>query len=159
MKKSVYLETTVVSYLCAKPSRDLLIAARQETTREMWSSLAAHFDPHVSALVFQEAGSGDADQARKRLEAIAGMPMLELDEEARSLAEKIIVGNGVPSAYPEDALHIALAAVNGLDLLLTWNFAHLNNPFTRMMVRQIVENHGYRCPEICSPDELMEVTP
>jgi hypothetical protein len=58
--------------------------------------------------------------------------------------------------YPEDALHIAVAAVNGIDVLVTWNFAHLNNPFTRMMVRHLVENAGYRCPELCSPDELLE---
>jgi hypothetical protein len=82
--------------------------------------------------------------------------MLEADDEARLLAERIIGGGGVPGEFPEDALHIAVAAVNGLEILLTWNFAHLSNPFTRMMVRQIVENEGYWCPETCSPEELLE---
>jgi len=82
--------------------------------------------------------------------------MLDLDDEARTLAEKIIGDNGIPTQYPEDALHIAVAAVNGMDVLVTWNFAHLNNPFTRIRVREIVENEGYVCPEICSPDELLE---
>jgi len=83
--------------------------------------------------------------------------MLDIDDEARMLAEKIIAKKGIPAQYPEDALHIAVAAVNGIEVVITWNFAHLNNPFTRRMVRQIVENEGYACPEICSPEELLEV--
>jgi hypothetical protein len=92
-----------------------------------------------------------------RLAAIEAFPMLDIDEEARSLAERIITGRGIPDKYPEDALHIAVAAVNGMDVLVTWNFAHLNNPFTRRSVRRIVEQEGYFCPEICSPQELLEV--
>jgi len=83
--------------------------------------------------------------------------MLDVDDDARTLAEKIIAGHGIPEEYPEDALHIAIAAVNGMDVLVTWNFAHFNNPFTRMKVRKIVEHAGYACPEICSPEELLEV--
>ncbi|UCD50032.1 MAG: hypothetical protein JSW27_21185 [Phycisphaerales bacterium] len=82
--------------------------------------------------------------------------MLDIDDEAQTLAESITTGNGVPPEHPEDALHIAVAAVNGMDALVTWNFAHLNNPFARMMIRQIVENEGYACPELCSPEELLE---
>ena len=82
--------------------------------------------------------------------------MLDTDEEALHLADKIITDKGIPEAFPEDALHIAIAAVNGMELLITWNFAHIHNPFTRMMVRQLVEDAGYQAPEICSPDELME---
>ena len=82
--------------------------------------------------------------------------MLDIDEEARALAEDIIAGKAIPDEYPEDALHIAVAAVNGVQVLVTWNFSHLNNPFTRMMIRQVVQNAGYVCPEICSPDELLE---
>jgi len=67
-----------------------------------------------------------------------------------------LADNAVPGEYPEDAMHIAIAAVNGIDILLTWNFAHINNPFKKMLIRQAVENAGYQCPEICSPDELME---
>jgi hypothetical protein len=83
--------------------------------------------------------------------------MLEIDEEAGVLADRIITGRVIPAEYPEDALHIAVAAVNGTDGLVTWNFAHLNNPFTRRAVRGIVEHEGYFCPEICSPQELLEV--
>jgi hypothetical protein len=85
--------------------------------------------------------------------------MLDVGDEARTLTEKIIAGRGIPEEHPEDALHIAVAAVNAMEVVITWNFAHLNNPFTRMMVRQTVENTGYGCPEICSPEELLEVDP
>lgn len=157
MKKRIYVETTVVSYLTSRPSRNRMIAGHQEATRKLWPALADTYDTYVSALVYQEARRGDLEQSTKRLAAIESFPMLDIDDEARSLAEKIIVGKGIPSEYPEDALHIAVAAVNGIEVVITWNFAHLNNPFTRMMVRQIVEDEGYRCPEICSPEELLEV--
>jgi predicted nucleic acid-binding protein len=154
--KRLYLETTVVSYFVARPSRDLLVAGHQEATRELWPKLTAEYETYVSALVFAEAGRGDEGQARARLKAIVPFRMLDADDEAHALAKKIVEGRGVPREFPEDALHLAIAAVNGLDVVVTWNFAHMNNPFTRMMIRQIVENDGYRCPEICSPEELLE---
>jgi predicted nucleic acid-binding protein len=156
MKKKVYIETTVASYLIARPSRDLVIAAHQEATRELWPKLQSWYETYISALVYQEAGRGDSELAQKRLDALDPFAMLDIDDEARALAEKIIAGKGIPEEYPEDALHVAVAAVNGIEILVTWNFAHINNPFTRMMIRQSVENCGYQCPEICSPDELLE---
>jgi len=157
MKKRVYIETTVVSYLTAKSSRDIMVAGHQEATRELWPELIAKYETYVSALVFEEARRGDPDQAKMRLAAIEPFSMLDIDDEARSLAEKILIKKAIPTEYPEDALHIAVAAVNGIELVITWNFAHLNNPFTRRMVRKIVESDGYGCPEICSPEELLEV--
>lgn len=141
----------------ARPSRDIIMAGHQETTRDLWPDLTAKCETYISALVYGEAGKGDPDQAKIRLATIEGFPMLDIDEEARSLAERIIAGRGISDKYPEDALHIAVAAVNGMDVLVTWNFAHLNNPFTRRTVRRIVEGEGYVCPEFCSPQELLEV--
>jgi predicted nucleic acid-binding protein len=157
MKKRIYIETTVVSYLTAKPSRDIMIAGHQEATRELWVKLLSGYEAYISALVFQEAGRGDPVQAQARLSAIAKLPMLDINDEAQSLAEKIITQKGIPAEYPEDALHIAIAAVNGIEVIITWNFAHLNNPFTRKKVRKIVDAEGYSCPEVCSPEELLEV--
>ena len=107
--------------------------------------------------MYEEAGKGDLDQAKIRLAAIEPFPMLDIDDEARSLAENIIAERGIPANYPEDALHIAVAAVNSIDVVVTWNFAHMNNPFTRRAIRRIVEDEEYLCPEICSPEELLEV--
>jgi predicted nucleic acid-binding protein len=156
MRRKIYIGTTVVSYLAARPSRDLLVAGHQEATRELWPRLTTTYDTYVSALVFEESARGDAEQAAKRLAAIKPFRMLDIDKDARILARQIVAGKGIPSEYPEDALHIAIAAVNGIAVVVTWNFAHLSNPFTRIMVRQIVENQGYICPEICSPEELLE---
>lgn len=85
--------------------------------------------------------------------------VLDLTDEVLALTERIIAANGIPAEYPEDSSHVAVWAVNGVEALVTWNFAHLNNPFTRMMVRQAVENAGYRCPEITSPEALLEAIP
>ncbi len=156
MKRKLYMETTVLSYFTARPSRDLLVAGHQEATRELWPSLTRDYDTYVSALVYEEAARGDAGQAAKRLAAIKPFRMLDIDKDARMLAKKIVADKGIPSEYPEDALHIAVAAINGIAVVVTWNFAHLSNPFTRMIVRQVVENQGYTCPEICSPEELLE---
>lgn len=82
--------------------------------------------------------------------------MLETDSEAKELAAMLVKEHAVPSEYPDDAMHIAVATVNGMDLIVTWNFSHINNPFTRMMIRQIAENAGYVAPEVCSPEELLE---
>jgi hypothetical protein len=98
---------------------------------------------------------GDKIQAKKRLDAIASFPVLDIDIDEENLAEHIMTGRGIPDKFPEDALHIAIAAVNEINAIVTWNFAHLNNPFTRKMIRQIVENEGYICPEIVSPNELL----
>jgi len=156
MKRRVYIETTVVSYFTAKSSRDILIASHQEAARELWPELSGKYESYISALVYEEAGRGDPDQARMRLSAIEPFPMLDIDDEAKSLPAKILVGRGVPADYPEDGLDVAVAAVNGIEVVITWNFAHLNNPFTRRMVRRIVEAEGYMCSEICSPEELLE---
>lgn len=157
MKRRLYIETTIVSYLTARPSRDLIIAGHQEATRDLWPKLNTEFEAYVSSLVFEEAGRGDQDQAKKRLNAIKPYPMLKVDAEARELSRKIIAGHGVPKEYPEDALHIAIATVNGIDLIITWNFAHFNNPFTKKKLRTIIEKAGYISPEICSPEELLEI--
>ncbi len=157
MKKRIYIETTVVSYYTAKPSRDVIIAGHQESTRELWPRLYSSYKAFISALVFEEAQKGDPVQSKLRLSEIEQFPMLDINDAARVLAEKIITAKGLPAKYPEDALHVAVAAVNGVDVIITWNFAHLNNPFTRKRVRHIVESEGYTCPEICSPEELLEV--
>ncbi len=111
--------------------------------------------PYVSALVLQEASKGDPEQARKRLEAISAFPVIRTTSEAERLAQDIVDGHGIPGEYPEDTLHIAVAAIGGIEFIVTWNFARINNPFTKMMIRQAVENAGYQCPEIVSPEAFL----
>ena len=89
---------------------------------------------------------------RKRLEAIDSFPVLQTTQVSERLAQTIIDGHGIPAEFPEDALHIAIAALGGMDFIVTWNFKHINNPYTRMAVREAVEGAGLECPEIVSPD-------
>lgn len=155
MKPTVYIETSVVSYYTARSSRDLVVAARQELTRECWPRIEADFERHISVLVLQEAEDGDPEAAGKRLQAVSGIPVLRIDDATEELARYLVVNGPIPKGHPNDALHISLAARNGMHYLLTWNFAHIHNAQMENEIRTIVEEHGYQCPVICSPDELI----
>lgn len=155
MKGKVYIESSVVSYSTARQSRDLIVAARQEITRERWARILSEFDCYVSALVVQEVEGGDPQAAAERIDAIAGLPVLQIDESAERLAEALIVSGPIPENKPEDALHIALASRDGMDYLLTWNFTHIHNAQMAVSIRRIVQEHGWECPVFCSPDELI----
>jgi len=153
--KTVYVETSILSYLAARPSRDLLAAARQQVTREWWDAHRARFELFASPLIDQEARRGDPDAARRRVEALGDLPLLEIAEEVYDLAAALIAEGALPSSAGGDAMHIALAAVHGMDYLLTWNCRHIDNAEIKPMVRSICAARGYSCPEICTPEELM----
>ena len=155
MKPKIYIETSVVSYYTNRPSRDLVTAARQQVTREWWEESSHRFELYISVSVIEEASGGDTVEAQKRLEALKGIPILGISDEAEILAKALVAGP-IPENYSEDALHIALATVNGMDFLLTWNFHHINNAMMKKQIIKIVENQGYECPVICSPEELEE---
>jgi predicted nucleic acid-binding protein len=153
--KTVYVETSILSYLTARPTRDLLATARQQMTREWWDRRRARFDLFVSPLVDQEARRGDPDAVRRRIEALGGMPTLEVVDTAYDLAAALIAEGALPPSAEDDATHIALAAVHGMDYLLTWNCRHIDNAETKPVVRSVCATHGYAVPEICTPEELM----
>lgn len=153
--KTVYVETSILSYLAARPNRNLLAAARQQVTREWWDKHRARFELFASPLVDQEARRGDPDAARRRVEALADLPLLEIVDTAYDLAAALIAEGALPSCAGDDAAHIALAAVHGMDYLLTWNCRHIDNAEIKPIVRSICLARGYVCPEICTPEELM----
>ncbi len=155
MKEKVYIETSVVSYFTSKPSTDIIIAGRQEITRKKWPHILDVFDTYISALVLQESEQGDSEAVQKRLEALADIPVLSITGDAEELASKLILEGPVSEKSPEDALHISIATVNGMDYLLTWNFAHINNAQIKSKIVTRIEKHGYQCPLICSPEELL----
>ncbi len=154
MKQKVYIETSVVSYLSGRISRDVIIVGRQEITREIWPLLIEHFDCYISALVREEIERGDPGAAASRLATLKEIDTLTTSDEARDLAKAIVVNGLIPSRFPEDALHIAIAAMHGLDYVLTWNFKHLNNVQTKVKIADFIEDCGYEPPLVCSPDEL-----
>ena len=156
MKPKIYIETSVVSYLTARPSRDLIVAANQQITQEWWQVRRTEFDLYVSQIVVQEAGSGDPTAAQQRLQVLDEILLLELTEDAVTVAEKLVQDKALPPNAVEDALHIAVAALNGMDYLLTWNFKHLANATMRYKIEQGCRQMGYEPPIICTPQELLE---
>ena len=157
MRPKVYLETTIISYLTARPSRDLVTAAYQQITQDWWLDTRPHFDLFVSQLVHQEAGGGDVGAAEKRLEALHGIPLLPTSEEALALAQSIMREELVPQRVAEDAAHIAIATTNGVDYFMTWNLKHIANAVTRSEIEALCRAEGYEPPVICTPEELKEV--
>jgi predicted nucleic acid-binding protein len=156
MKTTVYVETTVIGYLTSRPRQDLAVAGHQETTREWWVTASDRFDLLASQVVVQECAAGDEQAARERLEAIARLALLPTTADAEQLAAALIRGHAVPESYPEDALHIALAAVHGIEYLVTWNFRHIANATVRSAIERICREADYEPPIICTPEELME---
>ena len=153
-KKKVYVETTVVSDATALPTNDLALVGRQVATREWWESALELFDLFSSTVVAQEVRRGNPEAAQRRVEALQDIPELVADSRAVDLATKLIVGKAVPAEYPDDALHIATAAINAMDYLVSWNFKHITNAQQIPVIRRICAENGYVCPEICTPQML-----
>ncbi|MBN1507854.1 MAG: type II toxin-antitoxin system VapC family toxin [Sedimentisphaerales bacterium] len=155
-KPRVYIETSVVSYLTARHSTDVRVRANQDVTAEWWKTRRPQFGLFVSEFVVAETSMGDADAANLRLEAIRGIPELEATPEARSLGDGLMSEGAIPSQAAIDAYHIAVATVNGMDYILTWNCAHIANAAMRAAIESVCRKHGYEPPIICTPLELME---
>ncbi len=155
-KESVYLETSLVSYLVARPNRDLIRAARQQLTADWWEIERAKFDLFVSDAVLQEAMAGDPNEATKRMAVLAGIPLLQITNEAVLLAAQLVRKHALPMKAAQDALHIAIACVNGIDYLLTWNCKHIANAQMRSKIEQTCRSAGFEPPVICTPEEMGE---
>ena len=155
MRSKVYIETTIVSYLVASRSQDLIQSAHQEITRQWWAE-RTRFDLFVSRVVVAEARRGDIRAAARRLAALRGIPRLASGREVLRLADSLLRGGTLPAKARIDALHVGVAAANGIDYLLTWNLRHLANATIRGKIEQAVREAGMVPPIICTPEELME---
>ena len=153
-KQTVYIETSIVSYLMARPSGDLLAAAWQKITADWWETQRTRFDLCTSRITIEESGRGDPQAAARRLDALTDIPILPVTEEAIELSVAILRAGALPSSAQADSLHIAVAATNGVHFLLTWNFRHLANAANRAAAREVCSLLGYTSPEICSPQDL-----
>jgi hypothetical protein len=159
MTDRLYIETTVVSYLTARPSRDLIIAAHQQITREWWDKRRKSYKLCVSDLVLNEAQAGSPQAARDRYDMVASLPVIETTAAARSLAKSLVDARAVPRKAAADALHIAIAAAYAVPYLLTWNCRHLANAAMRLAIESTCLDRGVRAPIICTPEELLEQEP
>jgi len=153
----VYIVTTFISYLTARPSHDLIVAGHQQITNDWWDT--QRYELCASQLVIQEAGDGDPQAAQERLDILANMTVLEIEEEAMSLAEELIRAGALPDKAENDALHIAIAAIHRIPYLRTWNCRHMANAVMRPMIENVCAIKGFKAPIICTPEEMMEAKP
>ena len=159
MAERVYIETTVVSYLTARPNRDVVIAGHQQITHEWWDTSRANYELCVSQLVLDEAGAGDVQAAQERLLVLQPMLVLETTAEAVELAKELLQAGALPVKAADDALHIAVAATKAIPFLLTWNCRHLANAVMRPVIETVCKAKGFKAPIICTPEELLGSKP
>lgn len=133
----------------------MVIAGHQATTRDWWDTRLARFRVFVSQLVLDEAAAGDIEAAKARLAALKSFPLLDLRDDASDLARALIESGPLPRKAAGDALHIALAAVHGIDFLVTWNCTHIANAEMTARIAEICHDHRLECPVICTPEALM----
>jgi predicted nucleic acid-binding protein len=151
---TVYLETTIVGHLAGRMHRDSLVSARQQVTRDWWRGDAARYSLYISQLVIDECSAGDTTAAAERLEVVKDLDLLAASGQVDDLAYALVARHAIPASEPRDAFHIAIAAVNGINYLLTWNFRHIANASLRSGIEQVCRDAGYEPPIICTPDEL-----
>lgn len=156
MLERVYIETTIVSYPTARPSRDVVIAGHQQVTREWWDTRRLEYELCISVLVLDESGAGDSQAAQDRLRVLRPLLILETSPEALELAKELLLAGALPAKAADDALHIAIAASKAIPYLLTWNCRHMANAIMRPVIESVCEAKGFKAPIICTPEELLE---
>ncbi len=159
MRQRVYIETTFVSYLTARPSRDVVIAGHQQITHEWWDTRRESYELCVSQLVLGEAAAGDPEAAQERLAVLQAVTFLETTTAALALAKQLVQAGALPAKAGDDALHIGIAATQGVPYLLTWNCRHMANATMRPLIESVCASNGFKAPIICTPEELLEAKP
>jgi predicted nucleic acid-binding protein len=153
--KTIYIETSVISYLTARPSDNLLASAWQKATVDWWETQRGRFSLYTSALVLEEAWRGNSNASQKRLEVLKDIPLLETTDAAIALAKIFLEQGTLPPKAIDDAVHIALAIIHEMDYLLTWNCRHIDNAEIKPVIRTLCMSKNLHFPEICTPQELM----
>ncbi len=155
MKPKVYVETSILSYLAARPSRHAITAGRQLITRRWWETERKKYSLVVSEAVEAECERGDPEKVQRRRELLEETSLFPVNERILEIARLLIVPGAIPQKAGPDAVHIAAAAVEECEFLLTWNFRHIANVRIRREVERILANHGYTKTTICTPEELV----
>jgi predicted nucleic acid-binding protein len=155
VSETVYIETSLIGYLTARSTQNLILAANIEVTKDWWQNCRQNFDLYISQVVLDEIARGDQEIAIKRLEIIDNFPLLEITEEVDNLALAFMEKSNLPPKASDDAIHIAVATVNNLDYLLTWNCKHIANAQIQRKLFNIASELGYKLPILCTPYELM----
>jgi len=155
MSETVYIETSILGYLTARPSRDIVVTANIEITREWWDTRRSDFQLYSSQAVVKETSQGDTEIVSQRLEIIRNLAFLDLNQSVLDLAEQFLERSNLPAKADVDAVHIAAATVHGMDYLLTWNCKHIANAQIQRKLAEISLDLGYELPILCTPYELL----
>ncbi len=154
-KQKVYIETSVISYLAAKPSRDIIVAGQQLITEQWWENRRYKYQLYISDLVIKEASAGDKNASERRLQFLNDIMLLEVDERVIKLSKNLMETGIIPKKAIEDTIHISVATINEIDYLLTWNCKHIANAVIYKQLRKFIANYGYELPTLCTPNELL----
>jgi predicted nucleic acid-binding protein len=156
MKPTVYVETSVISYLVSRPGRDLVVAAHQEVTRQWWDAAGDRFDLLISPMVQDEMTQGDSEAVRLRLAATDGLRVLPVSDEVLARVQDLRSNLGLPDKCLADIYHIAYCIAYEVDFLVTWNCAHIANPRVLRRLRDLSRDMAFFLPTIVTPDALVE---
>jgi predicted nucleic acid-binding protein len=159
MKPTLYIETSVISYLTSRLRPDPIVAGQMLETRKWWAESRFAFELFTSELVLEEASRGDPTAAAERLEALADLALTPVGDATTQLAEALVLGHALPEKARVDALHLAICAINQINFLATWNCRHLANATLREKIEHVCRQGGYNSPIICTPAQLSEVRP
>lgn len=151
---SVYVETSLLSYLTARPSTDLIVAANQELSRQWWELRRSEYRLCVSDLVTDEAARGNPEAASRRLKIASKLEHIDFDEESIRLSRKILESGIIPTKADTDAAHVAVSARHGMNYLATWNCRHIANATIMRRLVDLLSGEGYELPIICTPYAL-----
>jgi len=152
---TVYIETSIVSHASAWPSSDIRVAALQHQARQWWALERPKFELVTSQLVIDEASVGDPSAAADRLKLLDGLPIVPIDNDVRNLAREIVSASMMPQKAAADALHVAAAAVAGIEYLLTLNCKHIANARELPRIYRLLDEHGFGQLLICTPAEFL----
>jgi len=155
MSETVYIETSILGYLTARSTKDLILAANIEVTKDWWEFCRNTFILYTSEAVLDEVAQGDAEIAAQRLEILRDFPLLALNQTVQDLAAQFLARSSLPPKAKVDAIHIAAATIHGMDYLLTWNCKHIANAQIQGKLAEISLDFGYVLPVLCTPNELM----
>ena len=154
-KYKLYLETTIPSYIAARPSRDIVVLAHQQITQDWWDNCKEGYEMYISQIVIEEIISGDPSVANERFSLIEDFHVLDLTNDIEKLTSEYMEYFNFPKHTLRDAFHLAFSVGYEMDILLTWNCKHLANEAIRKKLRTYNESRGLTVPSICTPEELL----
>ena len=154
--QTLYVETSIVSYLRFRAASHVVAAARQFLTRRWWDEERSSYDLVISQYVLDEAAKGNPTLAAERLKQLEGIPLLEIVPEIQEIADAILAQAILPAKAEFDALHFAVAAYYRVDYLLTWNCTHIANARILPRIQEILLQAGFPSPMVCTPEEMVD---